>query len=155
MFTILRRGGTTERTFHYCWRVKSSFKLVLNRFEWNLAATYWSLLPLVISSRFCFAHACLLGTEELRGTEETPRKEQRVRPLIMNSYFSLKYLFTVHGCNGTQLLKECSKSTATNIFKDQHFRNNCLNHRQNIFRDRFLLRFMVTMYVTVKRENMS
>jgi hypothetical protein len=33
-------GGTTERTFHYCWRVKSSFKLVLNRFEWNLAATY-------------------------------------------------------------------------------------------------------------------
>ncbi len=21
-------GGTTETTFHYCWRVKSSFKLV-------------------------------------------------------------------------------------------------------------------------------
>jgi hypothetical protein len=47
-------GGTTERTFHYCWRVKSSFKLVWNWFERHPPATNVSLLPLVISSRLMF-----------------------------------------------------------------------------------------------------
>jgi hypothetical protein len=53
-------GGTstTERTFHFCWRVKSSYKLVLNWFEWSLPATNLSLLPLVISSWVMFC-ACV------------------------------------------------------------------------------------------------
>jgi hypothetical protein len=66
------RGGTTETTFHYCWRVKSSFELVGNWFEWNLPATHLSLLPLVISSRVMFYACVRLGTEQ--------QKEQRGRP---------------------------------------------------------------------------
>jgi hypothetical protein len=73
-------GGTTERTFHYCWRVKSSFKLGWNWFEWNLPATNLSLLLLVISSWVIFCACVHVRNRATEGTECTPPKEQRMRP---------------------------------------------------------------------------
>ncbi len=73
-------GGTTETTFHYCWRVKSSFKLAWNWFEWKLPATDLSLFPLAISSRVLFC-ACVHVWEQSnirnrvnapQGTKDTP-----------------------------------------------------------------------------------
>ncbi len=97
LLTMGLGGGTTERTFHYCWRVKSSFKLVWNWFDCHL----WISSPIgYLLSGFVLRMRAYLGSEELQEQRERPERNKGYATLILFLY-NIFLLYTVamgHGC---------------------------------------------------------